>query len=264
MKKILITFTFILSFTFTFSSEINPKDVTIVRDTFGVPHIYGITDADAAYGLAYAHCEDAFTLIQYNLLATKNKLGSVLGKNGVLLDYAMQFFGVDTLVENRYEKDVSPAFKKVLEGYIQGVNDYAAKHTTEILVKNTFPFSPKDVLKGYVGMGILLAGAGLDLKAIKDNIAAEVFQPNEKGSGSNAMVLAPSRTEDGKTWFLSNSHQPIEGQMAWYEAHVNSNEGWNMLGALFPGGVSIFVGCNENLGGKLIAHFAVAAFYHAP
>ena len=248
MKKILITFTFILTFTFTFSSEINPKDVTIVRDTFGVPHIYGITDADAAYGLAYAHCEDAFTLIQYNLLATKNKLGSVLGKNGVLLDYAMQFFGVDTLVENRYEKDVSPAFKKVLEGYIQGVNDYAAKHPTEILVKNTFPFSPKDVLKGYVGMGILLAGAGLDLKAIKDNIAAEVFQPNEKGSGSNAMVLAPSRTEDGKTWFLSNSHQPIEGQMAWYEAHVNSNEGWNMLGALFPGGVSIFVGCNENLG----------------
>jgi acyl-homoserine-lactone acylase len=86
-------------------------------------------------------------------------------------------------------KDVSPAFKKVVEAYIQAVNDYAVKHPTEVLVKNTFPFSPKDVLKGYVGMGILLAGAGLDLKAIKDNIAEEVFQPNEKGTGSNAMAI---------------------------------------------------------------------------
>lgn len=259
--------------TYTYQKE----NVTIVRDTFGVPHIYGKTDADAAYGLAWAHCEDAFKLIQHNLLPTKNKLGSVYGKKGVLLDYALQFFGVDTLVENRFYKDLSPEFIKVVESYTQAINDYALTHPKEILAKNTFPFSPQDVIKGYVTMGILLAGAGLDLKSIKDNITKEVFQPNnhenrffqdyrgdylrgflspfkrnkfdiESGTGSNAFAVAPHRTEDGKTWLLSNSHQPLEGPMAWYEAHVNSDEGWNMLGGLFPGGLSIFVGTNENLG----------------
>lgn len=249
MKKIFFTLTVAVCTFSAHSAYIYRKEnVTIVRDTFGVPHIYGKTDADAAYGLAWAHSEDAFKLIQYNLLPSKNKLGSVLGKNGVLFDYAMQFFGVDTLVENRYENDLSPEFRRVVEGYTQGVNDYASKHPEEVLVKNTFPFSPQDVIKGYVSLGILLAGAGLDLKAIKENLTTEFFQPNEKGSGSNAMVLAPSRTEDGKTWLLVNSHQPIEGQMAWYEAHINSNEGWNCLGGLFPGGVSVFVGCNEHLG----------------
>ncbi len=248
MKKISILFIILTGYTLSSFSAINPKDVTIIRDTFGIPHIYGNTDADAVYGLAYAHCEDAFKLIQYNLLPTKNKLGSVMGKKGVLLDYAMQFFGVDTLVENRYNAAISPSFKKILEAYIQGVNDYAYKHPSEVLVKSSFPFSPQDVIKGYVGLGILMAGAGLDLKAIKGNLIEEVFQPNERGSGSNAIVLAPSRTEDGNAWLLSNSHQPIEGPMAWYEAHVNSNEGWNMLGALFPGGVSLFLGSNEYLG----------------
>lgn len=225
-----------------------PENVTIVRDTFGVPHIYGKTDADAAYGLAWAHCEDAFELIQYNLLPAKNKLGSVLGKKGVLLDYAMQFFGVDTLVDNRYEHDLSPEFKQIVDAYVQAVNDYAVTHPKEMLIKEAFPFSSRDVIKGYVNMGILMAGAGLDLKAIKENLTTEFFQPNEKGTGSNTMVLAPSRTEDKKTWLLVNSHQPIQGQMAWYEAHINSDEGWNCLGGLFPGGVSVFVGCNEYLG----------------
>lgn len=249
MKKLFIL-TFVLSsFLFSYATySYKPENVTIVRDTFGVPHIYGKTDADAAYGLAWAHCEDAFKLIQYNLLPAKNKLGTVLGKNGVLFDYAMQFFGVDTLVENRYEKDLSPEFRKIVEAYTQAVNDYGIKHPDEVLVKGTLLFSPLDVIKGYVSVGILLAGAGLDLKAIKDNLTAEFFQPNEKGSGSNAMVLAPSRTEDGKTWLLSNSHQPIEGQMAWYEAHINSDEGWNALGGLFPGCVSVMVGCNDSLG----------------
>lgn len=172
--------------------------VTIVRDTFGIPHIYGKTDADAAYGLAWAHSEDAFALIQHNLLATKNKAGTVLGKKGVIFDFASQFFGVDTLVENRYEKDISADFKKVLEGYAQGINDYAKHHPDEVLADNTFPYSPQDIVKGYVTLGILLAGAGLDIKALRDNVADVVFEPNDKGSGSNTMAIAASRTEDGR------------------------------------------------------------------
>ena len=60
-------------------AQINPANITIARDSFGVPHIYGHTDAEAAYGLAYAHCEDDFKSIQQNLLAGKAMLCQVMG-----------------------------------------------------------------------------------------------------------------------------------------------------------------------------------------
>lgn len=228
------------------AQPVDPKNITIVRDQWGVPHIYGISDADAAYGLAWAHAEDAFELIQQNLLVGQGKLGRVTGTKGVLLDFALKFLGVDTLVDARYTTDLSPEYRKVLEGYIQGINDYAAKHPEEVLVKKSLPFTPQDAIRSIVTMTTLMAGAGLDIKAIRDDILQEAYAPNE--TGSNAMAISPSRTEDGKAWLLVNSHQPIEGPLAWYEAHINSEQGWNILGGLFPGGCSIYVGCNENLG----------------
>lgn len=224
----------------------NPQDVTIVRDSFGVPHIYGKTDADAAYGLAWAHCEDDFKDIQENMLPAKSMLGSALGKEGVLFDFGMVFFGIDTFVDYHYYTDLSPDYRKVVEAYVQGINDYAAKHPDEVLLKKSLPFTPQDVVKGYTLNLTLFAGAGMALKAIKENRVDFFFSPNE--IGSNSMAISGSRTEDGKVWLLVNSHQPIEGRFAWYEAHMVSDEGWNMIGGLFAGGTTIFLGCNPNLG----------------
>ncbi|MFN8287983.1 MAG: penicillin acylase family protein [Chitinophagales bacterium] len=245
LKWLNVLFFLILSATIA-TAQINPENVTIARDSFGVPHIYGNTDAEAAYGLAYAHCEDDFKSVQQNLLAAKGMLGEVLGKDGVLFDFALRFFGVDTLVDNNYEKSISGDFKKVLRGYIQGVNDYAVKHPDEVLLKKAFPFNEKDIIKGSTLTLTLFAGAGMALKSIKDNHIGLLHQPNEVGS--NSMAIAPSRTEDGKAWLLVNSHQPIEGRFAWYEAHITSGEGWDVIGGLFPGGTTIFVGTNQHLG----------------
>lgn len=225
---------------------INPENITIARDTFGVPHIFAPTDAEAAYGLAWAHAEDDFEHIQHNLLAAQGRLGEVLGKEGVLFDFALKFLGIDTLVEQRYETDLTETFRKVIDGYVQGINAYAMAHPQEVLIKNALPFSGQDVIKGYVLSLSLMSGVGMTLKAIKENRFEEFFAPNDQGS--NAMAIAPSRTEDGKTWLLINSQQPIEGRFAWYEAHIYSEEGWNIIGGLFPGGVTIFVGANEHLG----------------
>ncbi len=238
----------LLFFIFFFSAgaQVNPANVTIARDSFGVPHIYGHTDAEAAYGLAWAHCEDDFKDVQQNLLAAKGMLGQVLGKDGVLFDFALRFFGVDTLVDNNYDKVISADFKKVLEGYTQAVNDYAAAHPEEVLVKKSLPFKPQEVVKGATLTLTLFAGAGMALKSIKENRCELLHQPNEVGS--NSMAIAPSRTEDGKAWLLVNSHQPIEGRFAWYEAHIKSDEGWDVIGGLFPGGPTVFVGTNKYLG----------------
>lgn len=228
------------------AQSINPEKITIARDTFGVPHIFADTDAEAAYGLAWAHCEDDFRHVQENLLAAKGMLGRIIGKEGALFDFAVQFLGIDTLVEDRYDPDLSADFKKVLEAYSAGVNAFALSHPDEILYKKAFPIHPKDIIRGYVLSTSLMSGTGLALKAIRENRIHEFMEPNE--TGSNAVAIAPSKTEDGKTWLMVNSHQPIEGRFAWYEAHISSGEGWNIIGGLFPGGVSIFVGTSPQLG----------------
>jgi acyl-homoserine-lactone acylase len=242
----LIQFTLLSILLSTATAQINPQNVTIARDSFGVPHIFGKTDADAAYGLAWAHAEDDFKHIQHNLLAAQGKLGLVLGKEGVLFDFGLRFFGIDTLVDNNYEQQLSPDFRKVLEGYIQGINDYATAHPEEVLVESALPFRPQDIVKGSTLTLTLFAGGGLALKAAKENRVQFFNEPNDRGS--NALAISPSKTEDGKTWLMVNSHQPIEGRFAWYEAHVASEEGWNIIGGLFPGGTSIFVGTTPNLG----------------
>lgn len=227
-------------------AQVAPASVTIARDSFGVPHIFAATDAAVAYGLAWAHCEDDFRSVQQNLLQSRSLLGEVDGKSGVLFDYAMQFFGIDTFVDHHYEQSFSPEFKAVLAGYIQGVNSYAAAHPGQVLVRRVLPFTTHDLIRSYTLNLTLFAGAGIALKSIKENRIEFFHQPNE--IGSNAMAIAPSRTEDGRTWLAVNSHQPLEGRFAWYEAHLCSEEGLDVIGGLFPGGVSVFVGSNQHLG----------------
>lgn len=250
----LIATVLLLSF-HTSYGQINPKDVTIVRDSFGVPHIFGITDADAAYGLAWAHSEDDFEHIQHNILTGKRMLGEVLGKEGVLFDYALQLLNIDSLVEARYALDLSADYRKVLEGYVQGLNAYAAAHPKEVLLKKSLPFRPQDLVKGYVLNTSLMAGLGLTLKAVNENRIDEFFAVNE--IGSNAIAVAPERMEDGKGYLSINSHQPLEGRVAWYEAHISSQEGWDIIGGLFPGGMTIFVGTNRHLGWAHTVNFHV-------
>ena len=66
--------------------------------------------------------------------------------------------------------------------------------------------------------------------------------------GSNVIAVSPTRSADKFTRLAINSHQPWTGPVAWYEAHISSDEGWNMMGGLFPGAPFVFVGFNENLG----------------
>lgn len=230
------------------AQTIDPQNITIIRDTFGIPHIFAPTDAEAAYGLAYAHAEDDFESIQKAMLASRGMLCEVEGKKGVLFDFVLKFLNIDSLVDARYELDLSADYHAVLDGYVQGLNDYANAHPKEIARKKLLPIVPQDVIKGYTVSLALMAGLGVALKAVNDNMMEDFFSMNDLGTGSNAMAVSPKRMDDGKSYLLVNSHQPIEGRFSWYEAHVSSEEGWNIAGGLFAGGTSIFVGSNNNLG----------------
>lgn len=233
-------------FTSKTHAQINVLNIDIVRDKWGVPHIFGKTDAETAYGLAWATSEDDFRTVQRMLLAVRGKLGEVDGQGGAILDYLSFIAGVEKVVKESYDTAFSEGYKKVLDAYAEGLNAYAASHGPEVLRKGLFPVNAKDIIQEYVLTNVLLTSVYLDIQKIFTG-DIRLYEENYP-SGSNALAFNRSRTADGNTYLAINSHQPLEGMFSWYEAHICSDEGLNMLGATFPGGSSIFVGTNPHLG----------------
>jgi len=131
-------------------------NVKILRDTYGVPHIFGHTDADAAYGLAYAHSEDDFLTIQQVLLAARGDLATVYGPDAAPADYLVEFLRVWDVVNAEYDK-LSPGTRKIVEAYADGLNVYAAGHPDQAL-PGLFPVDGKDIVAASVEKSPLFFG----------------------------------------------------------------------------------------------------------
>jgi len=239
MKRYLILVLCLFFIYIASAQKVDLKGITIVRDSFGVPHIFAKTDAEVAYGLAWAQCEDQFTTMQELMAACKGKYGEINGKDGIVADIGIKYMGLADFVEKNYKRDVTGAFKTYLESYVDGVNDYARKHPGDILLKKLFPVTPQDVLVGYMLGSVEISGAGRDLQRILNGRIIKDMKSNFP-KGSNAFAFSSSKTNDGKTYLAINSHQPLEGWYSWYEAHLASEEGLNIIGGTFAGGISIF------------------------
>ena len=231
--------------TLTVSAQIDPQKVTIARDSYGVPHIFAKTDPEVSYGLAWAHAEDDFVSLQRMALPSKSLMGKAFGKNAVAADYAFALFRCREITEEKWNT-LSPEFIRLINGYVQGLNDYAAKHPEEVLQKDLFPLTIQDYIASSVLALTVFNGADRMLAAIYSNNMNPVIDYDKMGS--NAIAVHPSKTSTGEAFLAINAHQPNEGPEAFYEAHVNSEEGWNALGGLLAGGPSILHGVNENLG----------------
>jgi acyl-homoserine-lactone acylase len=227
------------------AQSINPEAIKIARDAYGVPHIFAKTDPEVAYGLAWAHAEDDFATIQLTMLAGQHSLAQLKGKDGAQIDYVVQLLRCREVVDARFST-LSPDFVRLVEGYVQGMNAYARAHPREVLVRGSFPTNVKDYLAAIVFSTSIISGVDKVLSSIASG-KIDRLKEFESG-GSNAMAVHASKTTDGHSYLAINSHQPLEGPVAWYEAHLCSEQGWNMLGGLFPGGPVVFLGTNENLG----------------
>ncbi|HLL93924.1 MAG TPA: penicillin acylase family protein, partial [Spirosoma sp.] len=232
MKALAFLLLFIFSLYPLLFAQINSAGVTIARDAYGVPHIFAKTDPEVAYGLAWAHAEDDFKTIQLLILPTKGLLGRHLGKKGAAADYVVELLHAPELVAEQGAAALSPGYRALLNGYLQGLNDYARTHPAEVLVKGAFPVSINDYLKAVVLSLSVISGVDQALQAIYGGRVPTVDWL--KPAGSNALAVHPAKTTEGKTLLAINSHQPLEGPVAWYEAHLCSEQGWNILGGLFP------------------------------
>jgi acyl-homoserine-lactone acylase len=234
-------------------------DVRILRDEWGVPHVFGATDADVAYGLAYAHSEDDFLTIQQSLLAARGNLASVYGIDAAANDYMVHLLRIWDVVERNYATGLSPQVQALCEAYADGLNHYAALHPGEAL-PGLFPVSAKDVVAGSVHKSPLFFGLENSLAELFEaerarplSTQASAQQPapfdtQEQSRGSNAFAVSPRRSSGGQTFLAVNSHQPWEGPVTWYEAHLHSQEGWDAVGGLFPGVPVVVHGHNRDLG----------------
>ncbi|MFQ5602981.1 MAG: acylase [bacterium] len=233
--------------------------VRILRDIWGVPHIFGVTDADVAYGLGYAHGEDDFKTIQQSMLAARGISASVYGRKAVPGDYFVPLLKIWDIVNSKYESDLSADTRAVCESYASGLNYYASLHPDEV-APGLFPLTGKDVVAGFVLKTPLFFGLHKRIKELfeperKHEITRQPLAQNPNSLldwsgeyGSNTFSVAPSRSADNKTRLAINSHQPWDGPFAWYEAHLHSQEGWDMVGGLFPGSPVALVGHNRHLG----------------
>jgi penicillin amidase/acyl-homoserine-lactone acylase len=220
-------------------------DARILRDSWGVPHVFGPTDPDVAFGLAYAHAEDDFATIQGALLAARGRLASVYGPDAAPNDYMVQLLRVWDTVDAQYETELRPETRALCEGYAAGLNLYAARHPGQALPA-LYPARGKDVVAGFVHKLPLFFGMDKVLKELTAPV--RTVSPPLPTPGSNTFAVAPSRSADGFTRLAVNSHQPWEGPVAWYEAHLKSGQGWDMVGGLFPGAPLVLHGHNRDLG----------------
>tara|TARA_Y100000385_G_scaffold102739_2_gene106173 strand:+ start:168 stop:2228 length:2061 start_codon:yes stop_codon:yes gene_type:complete len=228
-------------------SQINPDKIDIVRDEFGVPHIFAKTDAEVAYGLAWAHAEDDFETIQIGYLAGNNLLSKHLGNVGLGADFISQFIGSEDLFESKYDSDISSEYKNIVKAYALGLNSYAREHPDEVFVEDLFPVNEKKMMR-YAQLQLFISSNGDKwVSNIIDNKLSYNFSKEEQYKGSNTFAFNSTKTKDGSTYLAINTHQPLDGPVSWYEAHLCSEEGTNILGALFAGTPNILIGTNENL-----------------
>jgi len=249
-------------------SSSEKHDVRILRDTWGVPHIFGKTDADVGFGLAYAQSEDNFVTVQETLMTTRGTMGMHTGQAGATTDFIIALLRVNEFVEEKYESDLSPELRVVLEAFAEGINFYGKKYPDQLLRDDLLPVTGKDIAAGFVFRAPFFVGLDRTIRELfgkerKREVsqktamafdeptaiaAAHDYISNGTEMGSNGTVLSPNRTADGSTMLLVNPHLAWEGPTTWYEVHLHSEEGWNMTGGLFPGSPIVTLGHNENLG----------------
>ncbi|MEO1553297.1 MAG: penicillin acylase family protein [Pseudomonadota bacterium] len=243
------------------SAAASTYDVEIIRDNWGVPHIFGKTDNDAAFGLAYAHAEDDFETIQETVAATRGVLARYKGVAAARTDYLIELLHVWDTIEARYDSDVPEDVKAYAQAYADGLNLYASENLDDTWT-GLAPFTPQDLFAGalfrtpfFYGFDETLLdvyndervqSVSLDPGAGRESwlIGPKTAPPR----GSNAFAVAPERSGDDTTRLVINSHQPMTGPVAWWEAHMVSEEGLDIHGGVFPGSPTILHGFNRHLG----------------
>ncbi len=230
------------------------ENVTIIRDDYGVPHIYGKTDAEAVFGLLYAQCEDDFNRVEQNYIWATGRLAEVEGEEALYSDLRAKLFMTEEKAIENYEK--SPDWlKELCNAFADGINYYLHTHpeVTPKLLTHFEPWMPMYFSEGSIGGDIERVSVA-KLKAFYEGNmeipqAQKVAMLKEKEElepkGSNGISISGKLTASGNPILLINPHTSFFFRG---EVHVVSEEGLNAYGAVTWGQFFVYQGFNEKTG----------------
>jgi acyl-homoserine lactone acylase PvdQ len=233
--------------------EARAQNVTIIRDDFGVPHIYARTDADAVFGMLFAQSEDDFNRVEQNYIWATGRLAEVEGEDAIFSDLRARLYMTVDEAKAAYES--APQWLRDLcDAYADGINWYLHTHpdTRPRLLTHFEPWFPMFFSEGSIGGDIesvdvdgieALYGGENPAESLRSGVAAnrQVREP----SGSNGFAISGEHTASGDAMLLINPHTSFFFRG---EIHVVSEEGLNAYGAVTWGQFFVYQGFNENTG----------------
>lgn len=222
--------------------------VEIIRDDFGVPHIYGKSDADAVFGLLYAQAEDDFKRVERNYIWAIGRLAEVEGESALYSDLRARLFMTVAQAKLAY-KNSPDSLKALCEAFADGLNYYLATHPNvkPALLTRFEPWMPMYFSEGSIGGDI----EKISVKGIEAFYGGRVDNPNTpdlamaEPSGSNGFAISGKLTQSGHAMLLINPHTSFYFRP---EVHVVSEEGLNAYGAVTWGQFFVYQGFNEKNG----------------
>ncbi len=225
--------------------------VTIIRDNWGVPHIYGKTDAEAVFGLMYSQCEDNFKGIEQNYLYQLGRQTEAGGEKNLYTDVTLQLVA-DSAEAIKDYKASAPWFRKLMDAFADGLNYYLYKHP-EVKPEVFRHFEPWYALMFTDGSVSATVTGGINLNETKNFYGGgpeklgAVYKPaiDEREIGSNGFAIAPSRTVSGHAMLYINPHVPFYFRS---EVQMVSDEGLNVYGAVTWGQFFVYQGFNPHCG----------------
>ena len=224
------------------------RHVTIMRDNWDIPHIYGKTDADAVFGLLYAQCEDDFPRVEMNYIEKLGRMAEIKGRRAVYGDLLIRLV-IDSADAIADFKKCPAWLQQLMYAYADGINFYLYSHPAvkPALLTRFQPWYPLLWTDGSIGA---ISTAGVTEKELENfytgqpEIARSAI-PDPDPTGSNGFAFAPSITATNNAILYLNPHVSFYFRP---EVHMVSEEGLNAYGAVTWGQFFIYQGFNEHCG----------------
>lgn len=215
------------------------RSVTIYRDTYGVPHVFGPTDASCVFGYVYAQAENNFWQIEDGYIRALGRASELYGEKTLNDDEQVRALEIVQLSKAEYKR-AGPPIQQLLQAAAAALNYYVERNPHAPRVRLRFePWHVYAFGRYALYHQFILKQTGLKPEDIKT--AAD-------SQGSNMWAIRPAKSATGHAMLFINPHQPFFGVGQWYEGQVHSDEGWDMSGASFFGSAFPTIGHNEVLG----------------
>ena len=222
------------------------RNVTIYRDTYGVPHVFGRTDASTAFGFAYAQAEDNFWRVEENFINALGRASEVYGEKSLDEDRLNRALEIPRLAREEYSR-LDKHMRSLCDAFAAGFNFYLARHP-EVRPRLLTRIEPWYTL-AFIRYNYYQNGFARDRNLRRTDLQTAAVEPDLKEhTGSNGWVVGPSKSASGNAMLFINPHLPFFGPGQVYEGHVHSDEGWNFTGYTRFGFPLPYVGHNENGG----------------